>query len=258
MRTLNEIKGILFDLDGVLYVSNQIIEGAYDTIHFLKKKGIKCRFITNTTTQSITTIYEKLIHMGFSIERGEILSPPFAVALYLRELGKPSCYLLLAEEVKADFFEFTQTDENPDVIVLGDIGAAWNYEILNKVFRMMMNGANLIALHKGRFWLTDTGLQMDIGAFVAGLEYVTSKQAIIIGKPSKSFFEIGLKEMNLSSQKVAMVGDDIVSDIGGAQNCGLMGILVKTGKFLDGYFEKSGVNPDLVLNSIKDIVQYFK
>lgn len=257
MTKLDKIGGILFDLDGVLYTGSQVIEGACDTIHYLKQKDIQCRFITNTTTQTIKAIHNKLIQLGFEIERNEIFSPPLATVLYLRELGNPSCFLLLAEDAQEEFAEFKQTDQNPQLIVLGDIGNAWNYDILNKIFQMMMDGARLIALHKGRYWLTEDGLQMDIGAFVAGLEYVTSKQATIIGKPSKSFFDIALKDIGLPPQKVAMIGDDIVSDVGGAQNCGLMGILAKTGKFRDDYIAKSGVTPDLTLNSVKDLHNYF-
>ncbi len=133
MRVLDSIKGLLFDLDGVLYVGNQVIEGAPETIQTIKRKGIKCRFVTNTTTKSKEDIHTALIQMGFNIEKHEIINPPYAAVYYLRQLGSPSCFLLLAEEVIGEFSEFRQTEENPDVIILGDIGDSWNYNILNKV-----------------------------------------------------------------------------------------------------------------------------
>ena len=95
MRALDSIKGLLFDLDGVLYVGNQVIEGAPETIQTIKLKGIKCRFVTNTTTKSKENIQTTLIQMGFNIEKHEIINPPYAVVYYLRQLDSPSCFLVL-------------------------------------------------------------------------------------------------------------------------------------------------------------------
>ena len=108
----------------------------------------------------------------------------------------------------------------------------------------------MIALHKGKFWQTEDGLQMDIGAFVAGLEYVTGQTATVIGKPSRTFFETALIDMGVKPARAAMIGDDIDSDIGGAQAAGMKGILVKTGKYREELVNKSSVKPNVVVDSI--------
>jgi len=92
-----------------------------------------------------------------------------------------------------------------------------------------MNGAKLIAVHKNRFCQTKHGLQLDIGAFIHGLEYASGSEAVIIGKPTPAFFQVALDEMGLSKDEVLMIGDDIDSDIGGAQKAGLKAVLVRTG-----------------------------
>ena len=121
------------------------------------------------------------------------------------------------------------------------------------LFRSMHSGAELIALHKNRFWQTEQGLKADIGFFVAGLEYVCSNNARIMGKPNADFFQRVLDSASVGAAETLMVGDDIDSDVGGAQLLGMKGCLVKTGKFRQAYFEASPVKPDWVLASVADL-----
>ena len=111
----------------------------------------------------------------------------------------------------------------------------------------------MLALHKGRYWQTETGLRMDIGAFVAGLEYVTGQSATVIGKPSPDFFTLVLQDLGLLPEQVAMVGDDIESDIGGAQAVGMKGVLVRTGKYRSETTAVSKIKPSLIIDSVADL-----
>jgi HAD superfamily hydrolase (TIGR01458 family) len=248
-----DISGLLIDLDGVLHVGRRPIAGAVDKIAALQALGMPHCYLTNTTTRSVSTLSRELSQMGFAIEADSILSALMAAKAYLESKHNPRCKLLLRREVLADFGECRQSDVGVDVVVVGDIGAAWSYELLNLVFRLLMDGAELVALHRNRFWQTEEGLQLDIGAFVAGLEYATGKPAKMVGKPSEAFFRAALKRLGLPPQQVAIVGDDIDSDIGGAQALGMAGILVKTGKYRRDYAERSAVKPDLQLRSFADL-----
>lgn len=250
MNTLSSTKGILFDLDGVLYVSSSTIDGAIEAIQKIRTSGMPCRFVTNTSTLSLASLHKKIQQLGFSIPENEIISAPQAALLYLRQLQDPVCRFLLANDVKKDFAEFRQSNTEAEYIVIGDIGNAWSYDLLNEVFNCLMHGAKLIAIHKNRFWQTEYGLQMDIGGFVDGLEYASGTKAMIIGKPSKDFFQIALDHMGLQANQAAMIGDDIDADIGGAQQAGLQGILVKTGKYRKSYADLSAITPDLIIDSV--------
>lgn len=253
MNALQNIKGLLIDLEGVLYIGDRIIDGTPETLHYLRSKKVVCRFFTNTTTKSVETLHRKIVNMGFDIEKNEIISAPHAAVLYLRKIADPTCYLLLSDDAKRDFTEFQLAETNPQYIVVGDIGNAWDYDLVNKLFQMIMHGAKLIALHKGRFWKTEDGLRVDIGVFIDGLEYATGKQAVIMGKPSKSFFDLALQDMHLSVKDVAIIGDDIDSDVGGGMSCGLEGILVKTGKYREDYVAESNIKPDMILESLNEL-----
>jgi HAD superfamily hydrolase (TIGR01458 family) len=155
--------------------------------------------------------------------------------------------------VKQDFRHLRQSDSRADFVIVGDIGEDWSYERLNQIFNLLIGGAELIAIHKNRFWQTERGLQLDIGAFVSGLEYASQKQATIIGKPSPDFFKAALSELALPPEQVAIVGDDIDADIGGGQHLGLTGILVKTGKYRQDYVDNSPVVPGLIIPSVAEL-----
>jgi HAD superfamily hydrolase (TIGR01458 family) len=250
---------ILLDLDGTLYVGDKALPGAIASVAQLREAGIALRFITNTTTKSQQELVGQLRAMGFQLDAEELISAPVAAKLELQSLQQAAghslrIWPLVAEAIKADFSEFIFDEERPDYIVLGDIGERWDLELINRLFNVMQNGAELIALHKGRFWQTSEGLKADIGFFVTGLEYVSSKTASVMGKPNPDFYRRVLSSAGIDAQDALMVGDDIDSDVGGAQLVGIKGCLVKTGKFRQAYFEQSDVKPDYVIHSVNELL----
>src|SRR5438445_10430484 len=101
---------------------------------------------------------------------------------------------------------------------------------MNAAFRMLMNGAVLLAMHTNLYWLASDGLRLDSGPYVHALELATGKQATVLGKPDRAFFEQALRTIGVGTHEAVMVGDDIENDVGGAQRAGLRGVLVCTGK----------------------------
>lgn len=248
-----DIHAFLFDLDGVFYIGKEAIPGAPQVINYLRQYEVPCRFTTNTTTRGIDTLHGELQSMGLPVTKRDIFTAPQAAVKYLRQQGSPSVHLVLNENTSQEFAEFQRNDKSPDVIVIGDIGNGWNYDLMNRLFNMVMNGSRIVALHKGRYWQVADGLRMDIGAFIAGLEYTTSKTATVIGKPSSEFFRLALDDLGCKAEQVAMVGDDLYNDIEGAQNAGMAGILVKTGKYREEVTMSSQVKPDLIIGSIAEL-----
>jgi len=258
-----QIKGLLIDLDGVVYIDNKPIKGAVDTIKGLKNAGYRLCFVTNTSNTSVKHLYQRLTDMGLPVKKDEILSAAYVTSLYLQSKNYNRCYGVISDAVKEDFAEVNIIDgknetsassaENIDAVVIGDIDRGWTYNIINRLFNFVMNGADLVAMHKGKYWKTSEGLRMDIGAIVAGLEYTTGKKAAAVGKPEKTFFEMGLKRLGLRAEETAMIGDDVESDVGGAQNAGLYGILPKTGKYREDVLHASSVTPDAIIGSLAEL-----
>ncbi len=253
---LQSIQGFFFDLDGVIYIDDDLIPGAAETIHFLKERQILCRFLTNTTIFSRNRLYEKIVSLHLPIQKEEIISPPAAAVRYLRQQGHPTCHLVIMDATREDFAEFQEDDLHPDYVVIGKIGERWDYPRMNRLFTLLMQGSSLIALHKDRYTMTRDGLKIEFGAFIAGLEYATGKTALVMGKPSASFFHSALEDIALPPDRVVMVGDDLISDIRGAQDVGMRGFLVQTGKYRDAPVSSSPIQPDLILSSIADIPQF--
>lgn len=247
-----KIEGLLIDLDGTLYVDDQLIPGARETVEWLVDHRLPFRYVTNTTTKSLATLSAKLEKLGLPADEKLIITAPYAAVLFLRSKSGPSVHLLLNDDAKKDFTEF-EVSEKPDYLVIGDIGNAWSYDIMNRAFGMIMTGTKMIALHKGRYWQTGEGLRLDIGAFVAGLEYTTGSEAMIMGKPAPAFFQMAANDLGVTPSKIAVIGDDLISDVGGAQNAGMNGILVKTGKYRKETALLSSVKPDAVLHSIAEL-----
>lgn len=255
MKTkIENVKAILFDMDGVVLVDDAPIAGAADTLRLLTTKGIPYRFLTNTTTKSREGLHAKMTRMGLPVARDHIFTTHQVAAGFLRRRGNPPCYLLVAPETLPAYEGVPVSDVAPKFVVIGDIGDRWSYALLNRAFNMIMAGAEIVALHKGRYWQTQEGLKMDIGAFVAGLEYTTGKTATVLGKPAKAFFQVALDDMKVQASDAIMVGDDIESDIGGAKRTGIRGVLVKTGKYRKDAIRRSRVIPDAVIDSVASLV----
>jgi HAD superfamily hydrolase (TIGR01458 family) len=249
------IKGLLLDLDGVLYVDGELIPGAAETIAVLRARGLPLRFITNTSTQPPEALQQKLAALGITARTEEIFSAVSATAQYLRGLGRPALHLVMQDAVKPAFADFPQDSNEPDYVVLADIGAAWSYELLNRIFNQLMNGSRLICLHRNKYWQTSAGLHIDIGAFVAGLEYVSGTEALVMGKPSPDFFRQAIASLQLEAPQVAVVGDDVEVDIGGGQAVGLYGVLVRTGKYREALVRQSGVKPWQTIESVAALLE---
>ena len=253
----SDVKGLLLDMDGVLYVGDEMVEGARDAIKWLRKEGIPFRFVTNTSTCTKRELLGKLEDIGLDADEDELFTAVSATRSHLEKLGSPSCHLLVRDSVRDSFTDFPVDDREPDVVVIGDIGASWTYDNLNAAFNMLMRGAELVCMHRNKYSQGSDGLRMDIGAFVAALEYVADKQATVIGKPASTFFDAAVRSLDLMPEEVAIVGDDIESDIGGGQDSGLHGVLCETGKFRPEIVDNSDIRPDSRISSIADLPDWF-
>ncbi len=245
-----EIKGLLIDLDGVIYNQDTVIPGAAETIQYLTDKKIPFRFITNTTMKSRSGLSAKLQFMGIHCRPEHIFSSVYAGVLYLGNIAAERPYFLLTPDAQSEFSQ-AHHDENADVVVVGDLGLENFFTPLNRAFQHLLNGAKLVALQKNRFWLSNFGYTLDAGAFVAMLEFAAGVQAVVLGKPNKAFFDLAVQSIDIPPQNLLMIGDDIESDMRGAQQSGLMTMLVETGKYRPGDENQLQKAPDFRLPSLR-------
>lgn len=256
----------LLDLAGTLYHDEGPIDGATDVVTRLNNERIPHRFVTNTSSRSRAAIVDRLRNYGFDVQARDIFTAVVAGADVARRAGAHVVAPFIDERALADLGEFDlvggtsgrdSMGERPDAIIVGDLGNRWDFELMQEAFRMLMDGATLIALSRDRYWHRGDGLALDAGAFVVGLEYAAGVRAEVAGKPSSGFFQAALASLALPDGDLGgcvVVGDDLWSDIEGAQKAGLSGWLVRTGKYREEVVSASTVRPDRIINSVADIL----
>lgn len=252
---MSGIKGFLIDLDGVMYTGDNPVPGADGAIQFLRQNGYAYRFVSNTTRKSRHTIAGRLSRMGLEIPEEYIFTPSVAAVTYMKKTGKQRFDLIVTGDADRDYPALFKpgTGDMVDYVILGDAGDEITYSHMNTAFRNLMEGAELIALERDRYWMDHDGLSLSAGPFVAALEFATGKNAVLMGKPSRDFFELALNDMGLGREQVVMIGDDIHTDVKGAQDAGIRGILVRTGKYREEVVRRSAIRPDLTIQSISHI-----
>jgi phospholysine phosphohistidine inorganic pyrophosphate phosphatase len=244
--------GVLLDIDGVLYVGDEPIEGAREALSELRELGAGVRLLTNTTSRPRAEVFEHLIKLGFEVELEEVLTPAAMAVRHCRESGYGSVAVLVSERLREDLaaLEHSTPDQPADAVILGDLGEGFTPEVLNGAFRLLMDGAELVALQHNRYWRRADGLALDVGAYAAALEYATGREAIVVGKPARAFFDAAMTDLGV--EHAVMVGDDAEADVGGAMAAGLPGVLVRTGKYRKDALS-ARVTPTAVVDSIKDV-----
>ena len=199
------------------------------------------------------SLARKLQGFGITAEPREIFCPAVAASSFLREQNASGVFFTTAD-TRGEFDGVREDLTRPDYVVLGDLGDDWTYAKLNQVLRYLLNGARLIALGMSRYWRANDGPRLDVGPIAAAFSYATGQPPIVLGKPAKDFFLLALRDLQIDPAQSVMVGDDIVTDIGGAQAAGMKTILVRTGKFRPQDLE-AAVVPDVIIDSIADLLR---
>jgi inorganic pyrophosphatase len=250
-------KAFLIDMDGTLYFKGEPCPGAIETVNYLRQERYQLRFLTNTTAKTPKMLHAQMQALGFDIYEDEIFNATYACLQYLRSQPKNRCHFMVDGAVKAFFKEIPVDDDTPDFVVVGDYGEGFDFHALNHAFRLLMNGAELIALQKNLYWFSSEGMFLDCGAFVTLLEAAAGTTAKVMGKPSETFFKIALESLQRSASEAIVVGDDITSDIVGAEKMEMQSILVRTGKFKPAQLENPVAKPTWVFNSIAELPNIF-
>lgn len=266
------IKAALIDLNGTLHIGNQAIPNSIAALQRLRDAGVLVRFVSNTSKDTTAALINQVQAIGFDIPDPShvFTSIGAARALVARRQLRP---LLLLQPQAAAEFAGMALDPPHNAVVVGLAKDEFNYANMNKALQVLLDnpGAPLIAMHKGRLFKDPSGaLLLGPGPFVAALEYATGHTAEVphtrcmqpavaclwcaspplakvVGKPTASFFSLALDDLGVAPHEAVMVGDDVRDDVGGAQQWGLRGVLVQTGKYRPGDEAAHGVTPDAMV-----------
>ena len=252
--------GILCDLEGTLYSGDAPLPGAIRLVPRLRAGGIPFCFVTNTTSRSRRMLVSHLGGMGIPVTADAIVSAPVAAATLARDRGHRVVAPFLAAPVLEDLEGLELAGgtapgggSRVGAIILGDLGEQWSYALLQEAHEYLRSGAELITCSRDRVYRRGDRLVLDAGPFVAALEYATGSVALLAGKPSPVMYETAIRRLQLPAAAragVVMVGDDMHSDIAGAQQAGLAAWAVETGKFSAADAARAGITPDRVITGL--------
>ncbi len=246
------VSGILLDLDGVVYVGASALPGSLDAISRIRAARLPFKFITNTTRRARRRIVDDLARLGLQVAMEDVYTPASMAHDFLSR-RKLAPFLIVHPDLLEDFSGLVTDGE--EAVVVGDAGKFFTYDLLNRAYRKILHGAEFLALAKNRNFLDhDEELSLDVGPFVVGLEYTSGRKATVLGKLSPTFFKLAVEGLQCSAQDVVMIGDDVEADVGGAMAAGLMGVLVRTGKYRPGQEARLPRRPTLVAENLKAAV----
>src|SRR5207247_11473347 len=165
------IEGVLLDMDGVLVTAWRALPGAAEAIDALRRRGVPVLLATNATSVSRSALVEKLRQAGIEIGADQVVTAPVLTASYLHARHPGArCFLMGESDIRDELAGVDLVEDDADVVVLAGADRAFTWESLSRAFRMLNDGAALVAMHRNLFWMTESGLMLDTGAFLAGLE----------------------------------------------------------------------------------------
>jgi HAD superfamily hydrolase (TIGR01458 family) len=284
-EAMHGIRALLLDLDGVIVVAGAAVPGSVEAIAELEHRGMPYRIVTNTSLVSRATLSRYAARLGNDIPPERFQSALSASAAFAAQAfpGEP-LYVLTSADARTEFNgqrllsheEASGPGARAAAVIIGDSADELTHANLNRAFRLVRNGARLIGMHRNAWWLTPDGPTLDSGAYVTGLEFATGVRARIIGKPARAFFSLAIDALRgdvvvpdqgvvvrtsrLRRSEIAIVGDDVRTDVLAGQRAGLRGVFVLTGKHGLGDLVRlpgrgpAGREPHAVAPSLADVV----
>ncbi|MFL5778375.1 MAG: HAD-IIA family hydrolase [Chloroflexota bacterium] len=278
-RALDGVRAFLLDLDGVIVLAGEAIPGAAAALAELERRAIPYRIVTNTSLVSRATLAEWGARIGAPVPAERFQSALSATAAdTAARYPDEALYVLASDDARSEFggqhllshAQAATPGATAAAVVIGDSPEELTYDNLNRAFRLVRRGAELIGMHRNAWWLTSEGPTLDSGAYVAGLEFATQRSARILGKPSPRFYSLAVAALKrdvlaaggprLTRREVAMVGDDVRTDIAAGQRAGLRAIFVRSGKHGEAELAawagrgRSGGTPDGIAASLAEVV----
>ena len=256
LEELRARKGFICDMDGVIYLGNQLLPGVREFVNWLNENGKQFLFLTNSSERSPKELQQKLQRMGLDIDEEHFYTSALATAAFLKKQA-PGCtaFVIGAPGLLNALYDVgvTMNDVDPDYVIVGET-ASYNYEVITKAVRLVLNGARLIATNSDLTGPTEFGIAPACRSLVAPIELATGRKAYFMGKPNPLMMRTGLHLLGVHSEEAAMVGDRMDTDVISGMECGMSTVLVLSGISTEATLDEYAYRPSAVLDGVGDIV----
>lgn len=259
------LRGVLIDLDGVVYTGREPIPGAAGFLAEARRRGLPFLLVTNNSTTSPERVAERLSAMHIDVEPGEILTSAQAAVAYVRARAASGARVRIVGEAGLQ-----QAAEEEGLSVVGDgettadwviagLDRAFTYEKLTAATRAIMGGARFVATNADALLPVEGGQVLPgAGTIVAAIRTATAVEPVVVGKPEPGLFEHGLRRLGgLSPERAAMIGDRLDTDVVGGRRAGLRTILVLTGVTTRAEAAAAIPQPDATVADLASVAALF-
>lgn len=261
---LSGLKGLVLDIDGVLYEGDKALMGAVELINHLNHTGTPYVLLSNNSTRRISEHEAKLHGLGMPVPRDKIITgalvasevlsaeaPNGARCLVIGEAG-------LVEALELAGFEVTQTDYHDIKYVVIGMDRSLTYEKLLAAVRAIQRGAELISSNPDPVYPAGDEIIPASGAIQAAIEVSTGVKARVTGKPELPGFLMALKKLGFRPEVVGMVGDQPQTDHIGAKKAGMKCLLVFSSLTPSNLREKVEIEVDGIFETTLDFYNEWK
>jgi 4-nitrophenyl phosphatase len=256
--TMHEVRGLLIDLDGVVYTGRHAIPGAPKFLGDARQRGMPFLLVTNNSTAPPREVADRLAGMGITVTPEEILTSAQAAMAYVRAHSDGQARVLVVGEAglttAAQGEGLDLGEDSADWVVAG-LDRGFDYQKLARATRAILGGARFVASNADALLPIEGGdFLPGAGSIVAAIRTATGVEPVVVGKPEPAMFEAGLAKLGgLAAGEVAMIGDRLDTDIDGGRAAGLRTILVLTGVTTPALLKASGSQPDAVVDDLASV-----
>ena len=257
---LKNKKFFLLDMDGTIYLGDQLFDSTTRFLNKIKEKGGKYLFLTNNSSKSTEAYVNKLSSLGIQSSPDDFLTSTHATCLYINEhyLGKKfyafGTASFIEQLVKSGITVTTEPEDDVFGIVMGN-DTELTFKKLEDVCKMLLSrDIPYIATNPDYVCPTEFGSVPDCGSVCDMIYNATKKRPFVIGKPKPEMPLIAMKKWGVSKEKTAVIGDRIYTDVKSGLAAGAVSVLVLSGETDEGILNSSDVKPDIVLESAREII----
>lgn len=251
------LTGMLFDIDGVIYWGDRLLDGVSELLSWAKSKRIPYLFLSNNSSKTPEQVANKLNSLGLDEEPDKVITSSLVTAHYLKEhAARGARVYVIGEEgllTAVSQAGFQITDNDPQFVVVG-LDRKLTAEKVRIAVLAIRNGALFLGTNADSTLLTNRGLEPGTGSIVTMVEYETKVKPIYMGKPHRRIFEMASQRLGLNFADLIMIGDKIDTDIKGAKSLGITTVLVMTGVTTPEDLKNSDAKPDYIIDNIKQLV----
>lgn len=255
------VRCFLLDMDGTIYLGEQLLPGASEFIQLLAQQGRQYLFLTNNSSKDARQYAEKFARLGLPIPPASIMTSGEATAMYLqRQVPGARVYVVGTESLEREFHDrgFVLTEENPEVVILG-FDTTLTYNKLWKLCDFVRAGRSYIATHPDLNCPTETGFMPDIGAMIAFVKAATEREPdLIVGKPNARIVEQAAERMGVPLSAMCMIGDRLYTDIALGSTAGIPTILVLSGETREAEVASSHYQPTYIFENIQAVADHLR